>query len=140
MNEKMHCEISENGDSPFSVTIKVGAHSLAGDEPEHLGGKSTGPAPFQLLASSLGACSAMTVRWYAREQKWPLEHVSVTVTHEKTDVDGRRVDVFTKILNFKGASLSAEQRQKLIDVAAKCPVQRAMNGSAKIETTESAPT
>ena len=122
--------IAETGESTFAVDIAVSGHRLKGDEPESAGGKNLGPAPYDLLLAALGECTAMTVRWYAQQQKWPLEKVSVTLTHHKEI----KQDVFTKEIEIVGEALSEEQREKLIDVAAKCPVQRTLEGTPRIQT------
>jgi putative redox protein len=128
--------ISETGASPYAVAISVSGHSLAGDEPEEAGGNNLGPAPFDLLTAALGECTAMTVRWYARQQKWPLEHVEVTLSHRKggEGAASPRQDVFTKTITLKGDALTADQRAKLLDIAAKCPVQRTLEGTPLIRT------
>ena len=122
--------IVETGESTFAVDITVSEHQLKGDEPESAGGKNLGPAPYDLLLAALGECTAMTVRWYAQKQGWPLEKVSVTMTHHKEV----KTDVFTKEIDIVGEALSDEQREKLIDVAAKCPVQRTLEGTPRIQT------
>ena len=78
----------------------------------------------------------MTVRWYALQQKWPLEHVAVTLTHRKggAGASSARQDVFTKTITLTGDALTAEQRQKLLEIAAKCPIQRVLEGTPLIHT------
>lgn len=78
----------------------------------------------------------MTVRWYAIQQKWPLEHVQVTLTHRKggEGATSARQDVFSKTITLKGDALTTEQRAKLIEIAAKCPVQRTLEGTPLIHT------
>lgn len=122
--------IAETGESPYAVSIAVSGHNIKGDEPEDAGGGNLGPAPYDLLTAALGECTAMTVRWYAIQQKWPLEKVEVTLTFQKID----KVGVFEKKVMVYGDLLSDEQRQKLIDVAAKCPVQRTLEGKIEIKT------
>lgn len=128
--------VKENGESAFSVDIEVSGHRLQGDEPPAMGGKDLGPAPYDLLAAALAECTAMTVRWYARQQDWPLEKVEVKLTHEKETVEGQRgkTDVFSKLITVTGDALTEEQRNKLIEVAAKCPVQRTLEGTPRIVT------
>lgn len=126
--------VTETHTSAYSVAIEVGAHSLIGDEPADKGGLDLGPSPYDLLTAALGECTAMTVRWYARSQGWPVEHIEVRVTHEKRG----RQDVFTKSVHITGDLLSEDQRAKLIDIAAKCPVQRTLMASdTAIETVSS---
>lgn len=122
--------VTETGKSAFAVDISVSNFNLKGDEPVSAGGGGLAPAPYDLLLAALGECTAMTVRWYALQQKWPLDKVDVALTHHK---DGR-TDVFSKKITLHGAALSDEQRDKLIDVAHKCPVQRTLEGAPQITT------
>ncbi|MBM3617125.1 MAG: OsmC family protein [Alphaproteobacteria bacterium] len=128
--------VIENGESPFAVDITVSDHRIKGDEPEGMGGKNLGPAPYDLLSAALAECTAMTVRWYARQQEWPLDKVEVVLTHQKEAKEGQRgkTDVFTKRITIHGDGLTDEQRAKLIEVAAKCPVQRTLEGTPVIKT------
>lgn len=123
-------QISETGASAYAVSISVSGFELSGDEPTESGGGNLGPAPYDLLLAALGECTVMTVRWYALQQQWPLDKVEAQLTHYK---DGR-TDHFTKKITLHGDQLTAEQRQKLHDVAAKCPVQRTLEGTPVIET------
>lgn len=136
--------IVETGESPYAVDISVSGHRIKGDEPVSFGGGNLGPAPYDLLLSALGECTAMTVRWYAIQQKWPLEKVEVKLSHQKIDAssipegEGKsgKIDVFEKQITIYGDSLTDEQRKKLYDVAAKCPVQRTLlSGSIVIRQT-----
>jgi len=128
--------IIETGESAFAVRIEVSGHHLTGDEPVAQGGSNLGPAPYDLLLAALGECTAMTVRWYARQQNWPLERVEVTLTHAKGGLEGTsaKADHFAKTIRISGKDLSEEQRQKLIAVAARCPVQRTLEGTPVITT------
>jgi len=122
MSEKIHARVTETGQSLYSVAIDSHGHGLVADEGIDFGGGNLGQAPYDLLLSALGACTAMTVRWYAKQQDWPLDHVSVVLTHEKVV----HQDVFTKTITLRGDLLTPEQRAKLLDVADKCPVQRTL--------------
>lgn len=137
MSDLTRVYVEEIGESPFAVRIETGGHVLTGDEPASMGGRDMGPSPYQMLTAALGECTSMTIRWYAREQGWPLEHVIVEVTHRKGEVDGRagKIDLFHKTVGISGEKLTDEQRIKLIDVAAKCPVHRTLEGAASIITT-----
>lgn len=129
-DEPRKANVIENGESAFCVDITVSGFSIKGDEPVEDGGANLGPAPYDILLAALGECTAMTMRWYARQQNWPLEKVEVSLTHHKEG----RTDHFTKDIKISGESLSAEQREKLIEVAAKCPVQRTLEGTPVIRT------
>ncbi|MGB9154461.1 MAG: OsmC family protein [Alphaproteobacteria bacterium] len=134
--ETTRAHIEENGQSAYAVTIQVSGHTLHGDEPVSFGGGNTGPAPYDMLLAALGECTALTVRWYAKQQNWPLEKVEVDLTHHKASIEGKsgKTDVFEKRLTLHGDALTDEQRQKLHDVAAKCPVQRTLEGTPIIQT------
>ncbi len=123
-------QVVETGKNDFAVSIDVSGHTLKGDEPIEAGGGNLGPAPYDLLAAALGECTAMTVRWYALQQKWPLDKVEVKLTFQKID----KVGVFEKQILVHGDQLTDDQRQKLIEVAAKCPVQRTLEGKVEIRT------
>jgi len=129
--------VTENGESPYAVTIKVSGHTLKGDEPESFGGANTGPAPYDYLAAALAECTAITVRVYAERNNWPLEEVEVFVDFHRELVEGQRipVDIFEKHVILHGADLTDEQRAKLIEISAKCPVQRSLENTPVIKTT-----
>lgn len=126
----IHAYVAETGESPYAVDIEVSGHRFKGDEPIDTGGGNLGPAPYDTLLAALGECTAMTVRWYAIQQKWPLEKVEVELTHHKQD----KTDIFTKQVIIHGNALSGEQRKKLMGVAARCPVQRTLEGTPVIHT------
>jgi putative redox protein len=127
---------SESGESPFSVHIKMGGFLLTGDEPVSQGGGELGPSPFQLMAAALAECTVMTVRWYARQQDWPVDHVEATVQHRRGPVEGapHNIEHFEKTVSITGEKLSEEQRARLASVASKCPVHRALEGASRITT------
>jgi putative redox protein len=136
MTDAVSAHISETGTSAFAVQIETGGHRFIGDEPGELGGSDLGPSPYQLLAAALGECTTMTVRWFARQQKWPVEHIAVDVTHRKAELEGEpgKVDLFHKTLTISGDALTPEQRLRLIEIAARCPVHRTLEARAHIET------
>lgn len=122
--------VEETGESAYAVSIDVSGHNIKGDEPISFGGGNLGPAPYDLLLAALGECTAMTVRWYAKQQNLPLTKVEVKLSHRKID----KVDTFEKQIIVHGDALTDEQRKKLIDVAAKCPVQRTLQSDVVIRT------
>jgi len=98
-------------------------------------------SPYQLLAAGLGACTSMTLRMYARRKNWPLTGISVDVTHDKVhaqDCDGcdsapKKIDLFTRHIRLDGG-LDPAQRDRLLEVADKCPVHQTLQHSSRIET------
>ncbi|MEM8592942.1 MAG: bifunctional alpha/beta hydrolase/OsmC family protein [Pseudomonadota bacterium] len=133
--------VSEADPNGFLQDINHGAthHALA-DEPIAYGGTNRGMTPYGFLAAGLGACTSMTIRMYARRKKWALSHVYVDVTHDK--VHGQdaelmggsgKLDHFMRHIHLEG-DLSEEQRQKLLEIADKCPVHRSLEASSVVKT------
>jgi putative redox protein len=116
-------------------------HHTRADEPETYGGTDRGMTPYQFLAAGLGACTAMTIRMYARRKKWPLAHVQVDVTHEKVHAQdckdcadtGAKIDAFRREIRLDG-DLDEDQRARLTEIADRCPVHRTLEADARIET------
>lgn len=127
--------VRENGHGPYQQDIRIGRHQLVADEPVTVGGGDAGPAPYDLLMAALGACTSMTLRMYAERRNLPLRQVTVEVCHDKISVDDQpsKVDRFTRCIALEG-ELTDEQRQKLLEIANKCPVHRTLSGAALIET------
>ncbi len=113
-------------------------HTLA-DEPEAYGGSNRGMSPYGFLAAGLGACTSMTIRMYARRKGWPLEHVCVDVTHDKVHAqdagqsDGPKIDRFLREIRLEGP-LDDDQRQRLLEIADKCPVHQTLERENRITT------
>lgn len=100
-----------------------GGHSLVIDEPRSEGGADAGPSPIRVLASSLAACTAITVEMYAGRKQWDVGAVEVVVTYESNDRGG--TDAFDLTLCVPEA-LDSEQQERLLKIASKCPVHRAL--------------
>lgn len=122
--------VQETGESAYAVIISVSGHTIIGDEPVSAGGGNLGPAPYDLLLAALGECTAMTVRWYAKRKNWLLDKVEVNVSYQKIN----EIDTFDKQVIIHGDALTEEQRRKLVEVAAKCPVQRTLESNITIRT------
>jgi putative redox protein len=116
-------------DKPYGVRIDAGGHALRGDEPAGRGGADTGPAPFGLLLSRLGACTAITLRMYAERRGWPLAGIDVTLAYVVKDRDTRWID---RLIAVRG--LGEEQRAELARIAEKTPVTRAVRAGTEIRT------
>ncbi len=133
--------VTETG-SAYAQRIEVGTHVLTSDEPVASGGSDAGPDPYALLLAALGACTAMTLRMYARQKKWPLENVSVRLSHERIHArdcaqcetrDESRVDRIHSEIVLRGP-LSDEQKKRLLEIAGRCPVHRTLGGQKEIVT------
>jgi putative redox protein len=127
----------------FLQDIAAGRHRLRADEPASHGGTDLGPSPYQYLAAALGACTAMTLRMYARRKGLALGHVAVDVLHDTvhaTDVaEGvAQLDRFRRTITLEGR-LTEEERARLLEIANRCPVHRTLERSSLIETALAAP-
>lgn len=120
--------VAENGMGRYQQAITAGQHHFIADEPEHLGGADTGPAPFDLVMSGLGACTSITLRMYAERKGLPLTRISVALSHDKVDLDGASHDRISRRISLEG-ELSEAQRQRLLEIANKCPVHRLLSQS-----------
>ena len=128
-------------ESALCTEVKVNGHALVADEPAALGGTDAGPTPYEYLLAALGSCTAMTVRMYANRKKWPLESITVRVEHgrihakdcEECETKSGRIDRVGLELELEGP-LDAEQRERLREIAAKCPVKRTLDSEMLIET------
>ncbi|MEO1138873.1 MAG: bifunctional alpha/beta hydrolase/OsmC family protein [Pseudomonadota bacterium] len=132
--------VSEADANGFLQDVNAGPkHHVLADEPEAYGGTDRGMTPYGFLAAGLGSCTSMTIRMYARRKKWPLDHVSVEVNHEKVHAQDacagaeEQIDSFKRVIHLKGA-LDEEQRARLLEIADKCPVHRTLERTSKIIT------
>lgn len=124
----------------FRTEVEAGPHRWVLDEPVDVGGGGEGPTPYDMLASALGSCTAMTLHFYAQREKLPLEGVDVTVTHDRQHAKDC-ADCTTQqgyIHRFRVqivllGPLTDEQRQKLLTIAARCPVAKTLQSEIKID-------
>ncbi|MDR1995882.1 OsmC family protein [Azonexus sp.] len=125
--------VAESGRGRYQQEVRVGQHRLVADEPASVGGGDGGPAPFDFLLTALGACTSMTLRMYAERKGLALRRVSVELQHEKVDIDGSRRDRIERRITLEG-NLSSAERQRLLEIAEKCPVHRALSQPLLIES------
>ena len=131
--------VAEADAAGFLQDVQAGPHHLLADEPLAYGGTNRGPSPYGLLAAGLGACTSMTLRMYARRKGWPLQHVTVDVSHDKVHAQdastpvATNIDLFRRRITVTG-DLSADQRQKLLEIADKCPVHKTLEAASRVET------
>jgi putative redox protein len=123
----------ESLETRHAQRIRAGNHVIVADEPPANGGGDTGPSPYELLLSSLGACKSITLRMYADLKKIPLLGVRVKLSHRKVDAEGGqgKVDLIECEIALDG-DLSEEQRARLMQIADRCPVHRTLEGEIRI--------
>ncbi|HEV2110048.1 MAG TPA: alpha/beta fold hydrolase, partial [Gammaproteobacteria bacterium] len=133
--------IAHIGEEHYRSDIYAGPHRLTADEPKDAGGTDTGPNPYGLLTAALGACTSITVRMYADRKQWPLKGLTVRLKHDKIyakdcqeceNKEGK-VDNFERVLELEG-DLTPEQRQRLLEIADKCPVHNTLSHVSRIVT------
>ncbi len=133
--------VSETKEGKFTQEIIIGDHVLTADEPITAGGNDAGPSPYDFLLAALGTCTSMTLRMYANLKKFPLEKVIVTLRYDKIHVNdcvdcentNSMIDHIERVIELQGM-LSREQRDKLIEIANKCPVHRTLTSKILITT------
>ena len=123
--------IEETKNAPFQLKIRAASSTFIVDEPIGVGGLGSGPDPYDLLSAALGSCSVMTMRLYASRRKWPLDRIRVKVTHRRAGLDAP--DSFRRELQLLG-SLSADQEQKLLEIASHCPVHKTIERGSTVVT------
>jgi putative redox protein len=116
----------------YACTLHARRHTLTADEAHAHGGTDTGPAPYDLLLSALGACTAITLRMFADRKSWNLGEIHVDLELYKDPVT--RADRIVRVVSFS-APLDAEQRAKIADIVEKTPVTKTIKAGAVIETT-----
>ena len=105
------------GETDFAVQIAARHHSLISDEPAALGGHDAGPAPYDLLLASLGSCTAITLRMYAKRKQWTVRSVLVQLRFNREE-QGAHIE---RLIAIDG-DVTAEQRARLMEIAEKTPV------------------
>ena len=126
----------------FTTEIMVDRHSLIADEPESVGGHNLGPTPYDLAIAGLGACTGMTLRMYADQKGWPLEAVRVHMQHDKVYAEDcehcedpkQKIDQVERAIEIIG-DLDEKQRERLVEIANKCPVHKTFEAGFKVVTT-----
>lgn len=117
---------------PYTVTLLGGEHQWLADEPTDLGGANAGPTPGQLLLSSLGACTAITLKMYANRKEWPLEKVDIELILNPDGKPTSGTDIQRR-LTLHGA-LDDDQKERLLQIANACPIHKLLSGDVRIHS------
>ena len=132
-----------NLENKFTSEVFTPHHALIADEPASVGGDNLGPSPYEYLNAALGACTVMTLKMYAERKGWDLQEVFCYVTYSKKHTDDLPADLevekmgyidhIQKTLEFVG-DLDEKQRQRLKEIASRCPVHRTLISPTIIDT------
>lgn len=121
----------ETGLGRYQVEVRAGGLRLLSDQPSMAGGLGTGPTPHQLVSAGLASCTIMTLRMYADRKSWPVSSIAVAVDHARGASAARDSFDITILLP---ASLSEDQRARLLAIADRCPVHLMLERGADIRT------
>jgi putative redox protein len=150
VEEKPNSKISTEGEqvvahlnleNKFTSQIYTARHSIIADEPNSIGGEDLGPSPYELLIASIGACTVMTLKLYAERKEWDLKEVFVYLSYSKIhaeEINSEKeligyIDVIKKKLKFVG-DLNDAQKEKLMQIASKCPVHKTVSSEVHFQT------
>lgn len=134
-------EITEDGHGVYSQRVIAGSHALVADEPVSAGGTGRGPSPYDFLLIGLGSCTSITLRMYAARKQWPLQRISVRLWHRRLHADDcadcETADAYIheigRDLVLEGP-LTEQQKQRLLEIADRCPVHRTLTAEIQIRT------
>lgn len=135
-----HVMVAEKN-KQFTRTVIADTHVWLADEPTAVGGSDLGPDPYEHLLAALGTCTSMTIRMYANHKKLPLDDVTVTLSHDRRHIEDckgceetpQKIEVINRAVTLVG-DLSEENRQRLLQIADRCPVHRTLHSDLKIHT------
>jgi putative redox protein len=130
--------VSASPDGDFAHDILAGSYLMRADEPDTVpGGLDSGPPPYDFLLAGLGACTAMTLRLYARHKGWPLDDVAVQLRHKKDYLEDNKqagkLDFIYRTIFLKG-DLDDDMRRRLLEIADKCPVHKSLEAGIQVTT------
>lgn len=121
--------ISQFGDGPLQQKLSTGDLYFLSDAYTANGGNGAGPTPHEYLGAALAACTSMTLKMYSARKSIALENAIVTVDIERAD----DVEKFSRNIELIG-NLSAEEKERLLEIANKCPIHKALAGQIQIKT------
>ena len=125
------CSVAGSAEDPdYRQVVRCGRHEMLVDERSARGGADAGPLPFEYLLAGLGACTAITLRMYAKRKGWSIGDVSVSLALRRGEA-GDRVERRVSL----SAPVSAEQQARLLEICEKTPVTLAVRAGVPIQTT-----
>ena len=132
---------ARTGPGGYRTEVEAGGHTLIADESGTVGGSNAGPSPYDLLLAAIGACTTMTMRMYATRKQWPLDDVTVRLRNGRRHADDCAncetqsvgIQRIERTIEMKG-DLSAEQRERLLYIADRCPVKQTLTKGIEVVT------
>lgn len=121
--------VSQFGEGPLQQKLTAGDLHFLSDAYPSNGGDGTGPTPHEYLGAALAACTSMTLKMYANRKSMSLKNAIVTVDIERVN----DVETFARDIQLQG-DLSMEEKERLIEIANKCPIHKALAGTIEIKT------
>ena len=121
--------VSQFGQGPLRQKLTTGDLHFLSDAEVSKGGSGTGPSPHEYLGAALAACTSMTLKMYAGRKEIKLENAIVTVDIERV----KDIEIFSREIQLQG-NLSAEEKERLLEIASKCPIHKALAGQIQIKT------
>ena len=123
--------VAETGLGHLQLVARTASTAFLVDEPHSVGGLGSGPNPYDLLSTALGACTAMTLRLYAERKGWNLGRIRVSVLHHRASLQTR--DLFERTIHLEG-SLDEAQTARLLEIADLCPVHRTLDRGSDVRS------
>lgn len=131
LEQPVHATI---GSSKYQCTVEWRNGKFIADEPVKSGGQDTGPDPFTLLLSSLATCTLVTLRMYIDRKGWDIPAIAVNANMFQTKLADVLQTFIDRDISFPGAIVSAEQKNRLVEIAQACPVSKILEGNTKVRT------
>jgi putative redox protein len=132
MNEKVITQVSAQvSQELYKTIVSARQHIIIGDEPENAGGKDLGMTPYELLLSSLGECTAITLRMYANRKDWAVDSINVNLSFD--DISPDKISTIKRDIEIKG-QLTEDQLQRMQQIANACPVHKVLTNTVVIDT------
>lgn len=135
---KGHVRVEEK-DHKFTQHVSTSSHYWLADEPLAVGGKNSGPDPYEHLLAGLGACTSMTMRMYAERKQLSVKNIKVELTHtrnyqedcQQCEQEQSGIEAITRNITIEG-ELSEQQRTRLLEIADKCPVHKTLHNNVNV--------
>jgi putative redox protein len=125
--------VTDSGQAPWGQVLLTRDHVLFSDEPARLEGQNSGPTPTALVLLALGACTAVTVRMYAKRKAWQIDRIAVRLAYGPQTPPSPVPRSIERKIEIAGP-LDAEQRARLFAIAERCPVHQMLTGTVEVHS------